>query len=132
MTFKQRLKFYFIGFGIGVLVLLMVLNRRGCKGLNVNAQKVEQLAYQKWEISAAMHCKLNCLGFTADSLFVKDVKTCKVNYSADATNASLKPCGNYVLESSAKSTATYTLLVADCNGTSRLLDIIVKTNCTCK
>jgi hypothetical protein len=132
MTFKQRLRFYLIGFGMGILVLAMVLNRRGCKGLNVNAQKVEQLAYQKWQISSAMRCKLQCVGFAADSLFLKDVKTCKVNYSADATNANLEPCGNYVLESTPKSAATYTLLVADCSGTSKLLDVVTKNKCDCR
>jgi len=130
MTFKQRLKFYLVGFGMGMLILLMIINKRGCKG--ISTQKMEELTFQKWEINDAMRCKLNCLGFTADSLFLKDVKTCKVNYSADATNASLKPCGNYVLESTAKSIATYTLLVADCDSISRLLDIVVKTNCSCK
>ncbi|HXU25902.1 MAG TPA: hypothetical protein VN698_01630 [Bacteroidia bacterium] len=130
MTFKQRLKFYLVGFGMGILVLMIVLNKRGCKG--ISAQKMEELTFQKWDISDVMRCKLQCAGFAADSLFLKDVKTCKVNYSADATNASLKPCGNYVLESTAKSAATYTLLVSDCDSTTKLLDIIVKTNCSCK
>jgi hypothetical protein len=129
MTFKQRLKFFFVGFGMGVLVLMIVLNKRGCKG--ISEQKIEELSYQKWDISDAMRCKLKCAGFAADSLFLKDVKTCKVNYSADATNASLKPYGNYVLESSAKSAATYTLLVADCDSITKLLDVVTKNKCTC-
>lgn len=132
MTFKQRLKFYFIGLGMGLLVLAVVLQRRGCKGLNVSAQKIEELSYQKWEINEAMRCKLKCAGFIADSLFLKDVKTCKVNYSADATNAHSEPCGNYVLESTAKSAATYTLLIADCDSISKILDVVTKNHCDCK
>ena len=130
MTFKQRLKFYLVGFGMGLLVLISILNKRGCKGFN--QQKVEELAYQKWDISDAMRCKLTCAGFAADSLFLKDVKTCKVNYSADATEVHAEPCGKYVLESTAKSAATYTLLVADCGTTSQLLDVITKNTCNCK
>ena len=129
MTFRQRLKFYLVGFGMGMLVLIMIINKRGCKG--ISTQKVEELSYQKWDISDAMRCKLKCAGFSADSLFLKDVKTCKVNYSADATNASLKPCGNYVLESSAKSVATYTLLVSDCDSITKILDVVTKNACTC-
>ena len=130
MTFKQRLRFYFIGFGMGLLVLAVVLNRRGCKGLNVNAQKVEQLSYQKWEISDAMRCKLKCAGFASDSLFLKDVLTCHVNYGESSVHE--KPFGKYVLESSSKSAASYTLLVADCNNTSKLLDVTTKNACNCK
>jgi hypothetical protein len=130
MTFKQRLKFYFIGFGMGLLVLVMVLNRRGCKGLNVNAQKVEELSYQKWEISDLMRCKLKCAGFTTDSFFLKDVLTCKVNYGQSEVHE--EPCGKYVVESSSKSAGTYTLLVADCGTTSKLLNVLTKNTCNCK
>ncbi len=129
MTFKQRLKFYLVGFGMGLLVLSIVLNKRGCKG--IGTQKMEELTFQKWEINNAMRCKLQCAGFASDSLFLKDVKTCKVNYSADATNASLKPYGNYVLESSDKSVATYTLLVADCDSITKILDVVTKNKCAC-
>ena len=129
MTFRQRLKFYLVGFGMGILVLMIVLNKRGCKG--ISAQKMEELTFQKWDISDNMRCKLQCAGFAADSLFLKDVKTCKVNYTADATNASLKPCGNYVLESTAKSTTSYTLLVSDCDSITKLLDVVTKNKCTC-
>ena len=128
MTFKQRLKFYLVGFSIGLLVLLSILNKRGCKG--VNTLKVEELVYQKWEISNAMRCKLACVGFANDSLFLLDLKTCKVNYSESDVHA--EPCGKYVVESSSKSAHGYTLLVADCDSTSKLLDVVTKKTCSCK
>ena len=115
---------------MGVLVLSIVLNKRGCKG--IGTQKMEELCFQKWEINDAMRCKLQCVGFASDSLFLKDVKNCKVNYSADATNASLKPCGNYVLESTDKCAVTYTLLVADCDNITKILDVVAKSKCDCK
>src|ERR1017187_2924925 len=127
MTFKQRLKFYLVGFGIGVLILASILRNKSCKG--VNTQKVEELAYQKWEISEVMRCKLKCAGFVSDSLFLKDVKNCTVNYSESDVHE--EPCGKYVLESSSKSAATYTLLVADCGGISKLLDVRTKNSCHC-
>ncbi len=128
MTFKQRLKFYLIGFGLGLLLLMSILNKRGCKG--VNTIKVEELVFQKWEISDVMHCKLQCAGFSNDSLFKNDLKNCKVNYSESDIHE--KPCGKYVLESSDKSVSTYTLLVADCDSISRLLDVLTKNSCPCK
>lgn len=128
MTFKQRLKFYLVGFSIGLLVLASIINKRGCKG--INTQKVEELVYQKWEISDVLRCKINCLGFTSDSLFLNDLKNCKVNYSNSDVHA--KPCGKYVLESSVKCANTYTLLVADCDSVSKLLDVVTKNACNCK
>jgi hypothetical protein len=128
MTFKQRLKFYLFGLGIGLLVVASIFNKRGCKG--INTLKVEELVYQKWEISDAMRCKLNCAGFATDSLFLADLKTCTVNYSESDIHE--KPCGKYVLESSSKSLHSYKLLVGDCDSTSKLLDVITKNPCNCK
>ena len=113
---------------MGLLVLMSVLNKKGCKG--VNTLKAEELAYQKWEINDVQRCKLKYVGFAADSLFINDVKTCNVNYSESDVHA--EPCGKYVLESSAKSAASYTLLVADCGATTKLLDIKIKAACDCK
>ncbi|MHB8259849.1 MAG: hypothetical protein ACYDEC_06230 [Bacteroidia bacterium] len=128
MNFKQRLKFYLVGFSIGVLILASILSKNSCKG--VNTQKVEELVYQKWEINEAMRCKLKCAGFTNDSLFLKDVKTCTVNYGKSDVHE--QPCGKYVLETSEKSIATYTLLVADCGITTKLLDVKTPSPCHCK
>ncbi|HEX7413613.1 MAG TPA: hypothetical protein VF411_06160 [Bacteroidia bacterium] len=128
MTFKQRLKFYLVGFGIGALILASILSKKSCKG--VNTQKVEELVYQKWEISEVMRCKLKCAGFVNDSLFLKDVKTCTVNYGESDVHE--QPCGKYVLESSYQSANTYTLLVADCGSISKLIDVRTKNACPCK
>ena len=128
MNFKQRLKFYLAGFSVGLLILLSILNKKGCKG--VNTIKVEELMYQKWEISDLMRCKLKCAGFATDSVFFKDIKNCTVNYSASEVHE--KPCGKYVLESSSKSAGKYTLLVADCDSISKLLDVVIKNPCDCK
>ncbi|MEO8760889.1 MAG: hypothetical protein ABI448_08360 [Bacteroidia bacterium] len=128
MTFKQRLKFYLVGFVLGLLLLVSILNRRGCKG--INGIKIEELVYQKWEINDAMRCKLKCAGYASDSLFIADVKNCTVNYSK--SNIHEKPCGKYVIESTDKSVSSYTILIADCENTSKVLDVVVKNACNCK
>ncbi|MEO8761440.1 MAG: hypothetical protein ABI388_08675 [Bacteroidia bacterium] len=128
MTFKQRLKFYLVGFALGLLLLLAILNKRGCKG--INGIKVEELVYQNWEINETIRCKLKCAGYASDSLFIADVKNCNVNYSKSDVRE--KPCGKYVLESTTKSVSSYTLLIADCDHTSKILDVVVKNACNCK
>ncbi|MBS1646563.1 MAG: hypothetical protein JST67_04420 [Bacteroidetes bacterium] len=128
MNFKQRLKFYLFGFLLGMMVLATVLNKKGCKG--VNTLKTEELSYQTWNITEPMRCKIRCMGFAADSLFIQDIRNATVNYSESDIHAT--PCGKYVIESSAKSAASYTLLVADCGTAANLLDIKTNTPCDCK
>ena len=89
MNFKQRLKFYGIGFGIGIVILLTILNKKGCAGLN--ERKAQELALQTWKIRDALRCKLNCIGLTTDTLFLKAVRDCYVNYGKSEVHA--EPCG---------------------------------------
>lgn len=129
MTFKQRLRFYLTGFVIGLLALMVILNKKGCKG--VNTIKVEQIAHNKWNINSLMHCKLQCAGFKTDSAFIFDLAShSAVNYSASEVHA--EPCGKFVIESKAGSVSSYTALVEDCGAESTLLDIKTKDNCGCK
>lgn len=128
MPFKQRLKFYGIGFILGLTILITILNKRGCAGLN--ERKAQELALQVWKISDVQRCKLNCLGLTTDTLFMKAVRDCYVNYDKSEVHA--EPCGTYVLESAKGVVPSFTLLVADCKNTSELQDIVSAKACGCK
>lgn len=128
MPFKTRLKFYGIGFIIGLVILISILNKGGCAGLN--ERKAQELALQGWKISAAQRCKLNCVGLTNDTLFIKAVRDCYVNYSKSEVHA--EPCGTYVLESAKGTVPSFTLLVADCKNISELQDIATTRACDCK
>lgn len=128
MPFKTRLKFYGIGFILGLTILITILNRKGCAGLN--ERKAQELALQTWEISEAQRCKLNCIGLTTDTLFMKAVRDCYVDYGKSDVHA--EPCGTYVLEGGKGATATFTLLVSDCQNTSKLQDILTSRSCDCK
>jgi hypothetical protein len=127
MPFKTRLKFYGIGFILGLTILITILNRKGCAGLN--ERKAQELALQIWEITPAQRCTLNCAGLTTDTLFIRAVRDCYVNYSKSDVHA--EPCGTYVLEGK-NAVSTFTLLVADCKNTSRLQDIQLSKTCDCK
>lgn len=128
MPFKTRLKFYGFGFIIGLTILISILNKKGCVGLN--ERKAQELALQVWKISDAQRCKLNCLGLTTDTLFMKAVRDCYVNYDKSEVHA--EPCGTYVLESGKGAVTSFTLLVADCKNTSELQDIVTQKACNCK
>lgn len=128
MPFKTRLKFYGIGFVIGLAILISILNKGGCAGLN--ERKAQELALQTWKISDAQRCKLNCIGLTSDTLFIKAIRDSYVNYSKSEVHA--EPCGTYVLESAKGVAPSFTLLVADCQNTSELRDIVASKACDCK
>lgn len=128
MPFKQRLKFYGIGFILGLTILITILNKKGCAGLN--ERKAQELALQTWKISDAQRCKLNCLGLTTDTLFIKAVRDCYVDYGKSDVHA--EPCGTYVLESAKGVVPSFTLLVSDCLNTSELQDILTSKVCDCK
>ena len=131
MTFKQRLKFYFIGFALGLAMLGIILSKKsGCTGGSLSERKMSELLTQNWKINDAMRCRLNCIGLTNDTLFFAALKTCRVNY--DKSNVHNDPCGTYVIESPTGNSITFTLLVADCKTTSEILDIITTKNCGCK
>jgi len=128
MPFKQRLKFYGIGFILGLTILVSILNKRGCAGLN--ERKAQELALQTWKINELQRCKLNCLGLTTDTLFLKAIRDCKVDYGRSDVHA--EPCGMYVLESAKGVVPSFTLLVNDCKNTSELQDITTSKSCDCK
>ena len=128
MPFKQRLKFYGIGFILGLTILITILNRRGCAGLN--ERKAQELALQTWKISDVNRCKLNCLGLTTDTLFIKAVRDCYVDYNKSDVHAD--PCGLYVLQSAKTAVTSFTLLVADCGTVSEIQDIQTGKPCDCK
>src|ERR1700741_4746162 len=106
MPFKPRLKFYGLGFMLGLTILITILNRKGCAGLN--ERKAQELALQIWEVSPAQRCTLNCIGLTTDTLFIKAVRDCYVNYGKSEVHA--EPCGTYVLESAKGVVPSFTLL----------------------
>lgn len=128
MPFKTRLKFYGFGFVLGLVILISILNKKGCAGLN--ERKAQELALQIWDISPQLRCKLNCLGLTTDTLFIKAVRDCYVNYGKSEVHA--EPCGTYVLESAKGVAPSFTLLVADCKNTSQLQDVSTAKKCECK
>ena len=131
MTFKQRLKFYFIGFALGLAILAIILNKKGgCAGGSLSERKMNELLTQTWKISDKMHCKLNCIGLNNDTLFFAALKTCKVNY--DRSNPRNEPCGTYVIESPTGNSISFTLLVSDCKTVSEILDITTVKTCDCK
>ncbi len=118
MTFAQRLKFYGIGFGIGILMVFVIFGNRSC--VSVNEQKMQELVFQHFELSEKAECKLKCLHYNAFLLKI-ELRNFEVNY--DITNVHAKPCGQYFVQPKEGFKYKFNMVIQDCDTISKILDI---------
>jgi hypothetical protein len=129
MTFKQRLKFYGFGFVLGAIILVMILSKKKCRGMN--EMKVVELVSQTRIVSPKAQCKLKALGLSGDTAFIYAMKNFRVNYALSDIHR--KPCGIYKLEPQNPDSAMFNITICDCDTVSTIDDIDVfpkyKVNC---
>jgi len=131
MKFYSRLKLYGLGFGIGLLMVYALFGTRSCT--TPNEIKMQELVFQKFELSPKAQCKLKCL--KKNELLLKvELRHFEVNY--DASSIHKEPCGEYYIEAKKEFSAEhpYTLVIKDCDTISKIDDIQIlsKTNCNCQ
>lgn len=95
--------------------------------------KLEELSYQKLELTQHGECRMKCRSITEAE--VKDVlKTGKINYGK--SNVHDTPCGTYVVEGKTADGQNVRIVIADCDTISRLVTAIdlsmEKDSCDCK
>jgi hypothetical protein len=120
MTFLQRLKFYGFGFGIGLLVVYAMFGTRSC--VTPNEQKMQELVFQKFELSGKAQCKLKSM--RKNELLLKvELRHFEVNY--DLSSIHKEPCGEYYVQPKEdyKKDYKYHLVIYDCDTISRIDDI---------
>lgn len=129
MSFWQRLRFFLIGFIPGCIILIMIVNKKGCT--SPNELKVLELSHQQFILGEKAACKLKCLLMT-ETEFKADFKNLKVNY--DVSDVHKKPYGTYYLKPIDAKNARYEVLVEDRDTTTYVTDIkLLKTlpYCSC-
>lgn len=132
MTFLQRLKFYGIGFGIGLLIVYAMVGNRSC--VSSNEMKMQELVFQHFVLSEKAQCKLKCLRYNAALLKI-EMRNFEVNY--DLTDVHANPCGTYYIQPKKEFADKYkfNFVINDCDTTSKILDINItdsSINCDCK
>jgi hypothetical protein len=120
MTFIQRLKFYGIGFLMGCLVVYAMLGNRGC--VSTSEMKMQELVYQKFDISEKAQCKLKCLVFN-EALLKVEMRNFEVNY--DLTKVHADPCGQYFIQpqKAFENKYKFNFVIHDCDSISKIYDI---------
>lgn len=121
MDFLRRIKLFGFGFVIGMIILLYILGKRGCR--SVNHMKVDELISQYTVWSPKADCKRKALGLTVDTIFYKVMSRYRVNY--EKSNVRAEPCGIYRLEPMNRDSAKFELTICDCDTISKVDDISI-------
>lgn len=130
MTFWGRLKFYGIGFGIGLLMVFGIFGQRSCT--TPGEVRMEQLVSQTMNLSEKAQCKLKCMRKN-EALLKVELRHFEINY--DLSNIHKEPCGEYFIQPKKEydSLYNYKLVMCDCDTITRIYDISTTTStCNCQ
>lgn len=123
MNFKQRLRFFLIGFVPGCIMLIFIVKKNGCT--SPNELKMLELTHQSLSLSNKVICKLKCIG-SSEQLFKVNLRHFKVNY--DLSQVHQKPYGLYYLQAIDPENANCEFVIEDKDTISYIHDIkILKT-----
>jgi len=131
MTFLGRLKFYGIGFAIGLLMVFAIFGTRTCT--TPNEIKMQQLVFQYMDLSEKAKCKLKCMRKN-EMLLKIELRHFEINY--DLSDVHKEPCGEYYIQPKKEydSLYNYKLVMYDCDTITRINDINIPStlSCTCQ
>lgn len=120
MTFWRRLRFYGIGFGIGLLIVYALFGNRSCA--SPGEVKMRELAFQYFRLSDKALCKMKCLNMNNDVLKIY-LRHFEINY--DKSEVRREPCGSYFVEPQKEHAGEYNfnLVMYDCDSITQIDDI---------
>lgn len=131
MTFWKRLRTYFVGVGIGLIVVYFFFGDRDLNNWTPQSRVLNGIDSAEVKISERAACQLKCLSIETEDL--KEVKAAaKVNFSE--SNTQKKPCPVYRLESSWRE-RDYQLIYELCEReeTAELISLIqIGKTCNCE
>lgn len=126
----RRFKFYGFGFLLGILAVSVIYKGKGCK--MPGSVKLEELSYQKLELTKHAECRMQCRNITLEEIKAV-LKSGKINY--DKSNVHEKPCGTYAVEGNTADGQNVRIVIADCDTISRVVTAIdlqlENENCDC-
>lgn len=127
----RRLKLYGFGFLLGLIVVSFVYKGKGCQ--MPGSRKLEELSYQKLELTKHGECRMKCRGISEADI-KQLLKGGKINY--DKSNVHDEPCGTYAVEGKTVTMNNVRVVIADCDTISRVVTAIdlgmENDTCSCK
>ncbi len=130
MNFWQRFRFFLVGFVPGCIILVFIINKKGCS--SPNELKMLELRHQYLMLDEKAKCKLKCLDLL-EPVFKINMRDYQVNY--DLSDIHKKPYGSYYLQAMDIKNAPYEMAVEDRDTVTYIHDIkLLNTagaNCNC-
>ena len=128
MNFLARLKFYGIGFGIGLLLVYAMFGTRSCT--TPNEMKMQELVFQHFDLSDKAKCKLKCM-VKNEALLKIELRHFEVNY--DLSSVHKEPFGEYYIQPKKDHAEEYKyqLIMIDADTITKINDINIITSNTC-
>jgi hypothetical protein len=127
----RRLKFYGFGFALGILAVSLIYKGKGCQ--MPGSRKLEELAFQKLELTQHGECRMKCRQIT-EAEIRSLLKSGKINYDKSEVHA--EPFGKYAVEGNTADGQNVRIIIADCDTISRVVTAIdlrsEKDSCECR
>jgi len=127
----RRLRYYGFGLLLGVLAVSVLYKGKGCQ--MPGSAKMEELSYQKLELTQHGECRMACRGITLEEI-KSLLKSGKVNY--DKSEVRAEPCGKYAVEGTTADGQSIRVIIADCDTISKVVTAIdlkmENDTCDCK
>jgi hypothetical protein len=127
----RRLRFYGFGLLLGVLAVSVLYKGKGCQ--MPGSAKMEELSYQKLELTQHGECRMACRGISLEEIKAL-MKSGKINY--DKSEVRAEPCGKYAVEGTTADGQSIRVIIADCDTISKVVTAIdlkmENDTCDCK
>lgn len=134
MTFKNRLKYYIIGFALGcVIVWATLIKDRERPAWMPEGRVIEYLEKAEILITDEAQCKLDCYAISSDFMNADFWSNAKVNFKKSATER--KPCPEYYISSKLANGTAIVVYIETCEQENKALLRNIETpnqlNCKC-
>lgn len=123
MNLKKRLLYYGLGFGMGLVLVLLFFNLRGCEWLPGN-RVMSAIRSSQIIISSNNYCKLKCNDISEEDIF-----TLINNGDVDFTKSNTKERKKQYFISNSNIEISFELYAID--STAEIINVKEKTNCSC-
>ncbi len=127
----RRLRYYGFGLLLGVLAVSVLYKGKGCQ--MPGSAKMEELSYQKLELTQHGECRMACRGISLEEIKAL-MKSGKINY--DKSEVRAEPCGKYAVEGTTADGQSIRIIIADCDTISKVVTAIdlkmENDTCDCK
>lgn len=127
MNFLNRLKYYLIGVGLGILIVMSIFKDRKLTSWTPNNQVIKQIEEFPLKLSSIDLCRIECLEISVDSL-----KTYLLNGDVDFSSSDVHSEGGKIYAIEIESEIVSAVRIKINEESCEVLELnLLKENCDC-